>query len=122
MKHLHTLLLSLILLSSISYAQPMNNWNVNVLLDATAPKHGMYKECHASTLIEVEPGKYQLAWFGGSYEGADDVRIWSSFYDQDSIWTAPVPIANSTTHKGEPQPCWNPVLFKTNGGKNYTVL
>ncbi len=38
-----------------------------------------FKQCHASTLVELKDGRLLAAWFGGSYEGATDVNIWISF-------------------------------------------
>ncbi|OWK44549.1 sialidase family protein [Fimbriiglobus ruber] len=66
--------------------------------------------CHASTLLEVEPGKLLAAWFGGRDEGAKDVQIWSSRFD-GAAWSTPEVIG---TEPGFP--CWNPVLFQTAKG------
>jgi predicted neuraminidase len=69
-----------------------------------------FKSCHASTLVEHEPGKLLAAWFGGDDEGAKNVQIWASAFDGKG-WSAPVVVGS------EPgQPCWNPVLFKTAKG------
>jgi len=64
-----------------------------------------FPSCHASTLVEVEPGTLLAAWFGGKAEGANDVKIWGSVYD-GKTWTAPDVWALETGF-----PCWNPVLF-----------
>jgi len=66
-----------------------------------------FPSCHASTLVEHEPGKLLAAWFGGKDEGAKDVQIWSSRFDGKK-WGELVVLG---TEPG--QPCWNPVLFKT---------
>jgi predicted neuraminidase len=72
-----------------------------------------FPSCHASTLVENEPGKLLAAWFGGKDEGAKDVQIWSSAFDGKK-WGELTVIAS------EPgQPCWNPVLFKTAKGTLY---
>src|SRR4051812_28370322 len=69
-----------------------------------------FPSCHASTVVEHEPGKLMAAWFGGKDEGAKDVQIWASTFD-GTKWTEPAVIGS------EPgQPCWNPVLFKTAKG------
>jgi predicted neuraminidase len=69
-----------------------------------------FPSCHASTLVEHEPGKLLAAWFGGKDEGAKDVQIWGSSFD-GKRWAEPAVMG---TEPGEP--CWNPVLFKTAKG------
>ncbi|MFM7150044.1 MAG: exo-alpha-sialidase [Gemmataceae bacterium] len=69
-----------------------------------------FPSCHASTLLEAEPGRLLCAWFGGKDEGARDVRIWQAAFD-GKRWSEPVMVAE------EPNiPCWNPVLFKSEKG------
>jgi len=69
-----------------------------------------FPSCHASTLLEPEPGKFLAAWFGGTAEKAKDVQIWLSRYD-GAKWSAPEVVGS------EPgQPTWNPVLFKSSKG------
>ncbi len=69
-----------------------------------------FPECHASTVVETEPGKLLCAWFGGLKEGASDVKIWQSAYD-GKAWSPVEMVA------AEPDvPCWNPVLFKSSRG------
>jgi predicted neuraminidase len=72
-----------------------------------------FPSCHASTLVEHEPGKLLAAWFGGTAEGAKDVQIWSSTFD-GKAWSD---LAVIGTEPG--QPCFNPVLFKTAKGTLY---
>ena len=69
-----------------------------------------FPKCHASTLVEVEPGRLLAAWFGGKDEGAKDVQVWASRFD-GSKWSAPEVLG---TEPG--QPCWNPVLFEAGKG------
>jgi len=69
-----------------------------------------FPSCHASTLVEHEPGKLLAAWFGGKAEGAPDVQIWGSTFD-GKAWTEPAVLG---TEPG--QPCFNPVYFKTAKG------
>jgi predicted neuraminidase len=62
-----------------------------------------FSSCHASTVVEHEPGKLMAAWFGGDREGARNVQVWASSFE-GATWSEPG------------QPCWNPVLFKTAKG------
>jgi predicted neuraminidase len=65
-----------------------------------------FASCHASTLVELNsPGRLMAAWFGGTSEGAKDVKIWSALFDGEK-WTKPAVLAEEPGF-----PCWNPVLF-----------
>jgi len=75
-----------------------------------------FKQCHASTMVEVAPGKVLLSCFGGSAEGKKDVDIWLSSIDQQGI-SQPVDVANGIVSDTLRFPAWNPVLFKTKSGK-----
>jgi predicted neuraminidase len=69
-----------------------------------------FPSCHASTLVEVEPGRLLAAWFGGKDEGEPDVKIWAASFD-GKAWSPPAVVA------AEPGfPCWNPVLFRSRAG------
>ncbi len=59
---------------------------------------------HASTVVQFDSGDLMSAWFGGSGEGDDDVRIWYSIYS-DGHWCGAkqVPSSDTVAH-------WNPVL------------
>ncbi|HVO34884.1 MAG TPA: sialidase family protein [Gemmatimonadales bacterium] len=75
-------------------------------LFTTAP----FASAHASTIVESDSGLV-AAWFGGSREGATDVRIWLT-RETTGGWTPPVPVATGVTTDGARYPCWNPVLFR----------
>jgi predicted neuraminidase len=79
-----------------------------VFTDAPSP------ECHAATLAETADGVI-AAWFGGKYEGAEDVGIYVSHRDAAG-WKAPVEAAFPVEEGGKRLPCWNPVLFRPHGG------
>ncbi|HEV2491990.1 MAG TPA: sialidase family protein [Terriglobia bacterium] len=65
-----------------------------------------FKECHASTLVELPDGDLLAAWFGGKREGDPSVAIWGARRRQGT-WSPPEVWAR------EPGvPCWNPVLFR----------
>jgi predicted neuraminidase len=65
-----------------------------------------FPSCHASTIVEVSPGEFLAAWFGGSDEGKRDVAIWGARKSGDGAWSEPRELAR------EPQiATYNPVLF-----------
>ncbi len=69
----------------------------------TAP----FRECHASTVVELPNGDLLAAWFGGQEEGDKSVAIWLSRKPRGGAWSPPVSVASYSE-----APCWNPVLFR----------
>jgi alpha-L-fucosidase len=69
-----------------------------------------FKECHASTIVELSNGNMLVAWFGGAEEGAKDVCIWRAV-NKKGAWSKPVVIATGIINDTLRYPCWNPVLF-----------
>ncbi len=66
--------------------------------------------CHASTIVELKPGSFLAAWFGGAGEGKPDVAIWGARYENGS-WGKPYELAR------EPNiATYNPVLFHSADG------
>lgn len=111
-KFIYMFLTSVLFFMNIS-AQPLNNAKVEVISDKTIFPMGTFEACHASTITELMPGKFMASWFAGSYEGAKDIAIWISVYENNN-WSSPVKAAEGEDSLGNPQPCWNPVLFKNN--------
>lgn len=70
-----------------------------------------FKQCHASTLVELSDGTFLAAAFGGTQEGNTDVSIWLSRYE-NGIWKAPEKVATGDAEDGNVYPNWNPVLYK----------
>jgi len=52
-----------------------------------------FAQCHASTIVEVTPGKYMVAAFGGTAEGNKDVCIWLST-SENGNWSEPSKMAD----------------------------
>jgi predicted neuraminidase len=73
---------------------------------------------HAATLVELEPNKIMAAWFGGKYEGAKDVGIYFSNYE-NKMWSVPKNLVQPLIKEGDTLPCWNPVLFKSKSQNLY---
>eukprot|EP00250_Pteridium_aquilinum_P013308 c21263_g1_i2 orf=670-1854(-) len=63
------------------------------------------------SLFQVEKGVFLVAYFGGTYEGEPDVKIWSQLYE-GGAWSEPKLIDEE-----EDVPMWNPVLFKMPDGE-----
>lgn len=69
-----------------------------------------FNACHASTVLCLPDGDIICAWFGGTREGNEDVRIWYSI-KHGQKWSEPVCLNTDCT-----EPHWNPVLFLKNDG------
>lgn len=64
--------------------------------------------CHAATLVETASGELMAAWYGGSRQGAQDVRIWGANY-RDHQWHAPRQLTEPLPDNTDAH--WDPVLF-----------
>ncbi|NML64851.1 exo-alpha-sialidase [Hymenobacter sp. RP-2-7] len=78
----------------------------------TAPP---FRQCHASTLVEVARNKFLVACFGGSQESRPDVAIWLASLDAHGA-SAPQRVADGVVNDTLRYPSWNPVLFQVRGG------
>lgn len=77
-----------------------------------------FAQCHASTLVQLTDGSILVAFFGGSYEGAMDVKIWGTNLHSGN-WTNPRVLADGSVSDTLAYPCWNPVLYSTKQGLLY---
>src|SRR5436853_337808 len=107
-----TIIVFCLVISSSLYAQPRWKKIDGELIFSSPP----FAECHASSIVEVSPGKLVVACFGGSREGANDVGIWLTSKEGDK-WGKPVNVANGVMNDSLKFPCWNPVLFREKSGK-----
>lgn len=67
--------------------------------------------CHASTVLPLDDGSVIAAWFAGSSESDDDVKILTSVRGTDGKWGEPIRVSAdpNVAH-------WNPVLFQNDDG------
>lgn len=70
-----------------------------------------FAQCHASTLLRTNDGKFLVAFFGGTKEEDRDVGIWLS-RGYPKHWSTPTEIV-----KLREEAHWNPVLFKAPSGE-----
>lgn len=71
-------------------------------------KEKFFASCHASTILKFGD-KLFCAYFAGSQEGKDDVRIFLSV-NENGKWREPKQMTFT-----DDIPCWNPVLFEYDG-------
>ncbi len=71
------------------------------------------RDCHASSLIELENGDLLCTWFGGTRESHPDVQIWISRKPIGGSWSVPVPVAKAEEELGGS--VFNPVIVQCGG-------
>ncbi|MGI4739112.1 MAG: sialidase family protein [Janthinobacterium lividum] len=108
--------LALLALLGVGFGTPalaQQTWKITKqeLLFSAPP----FRQCHASTLVEVTKGKFLVACFGGSQESKPDVAIWLTTIDKSGS-SAPQRVADGVVNDTLRYPTWNPVLFKVRGG------
>jgi len=91
------------------------NTKVQIITKESIFDQAPFEACHTSTLVQLNDDKIMAAWFGGKYEGSNDVAIWIATKNHGQ-WTAPVKIVTGVTNTNHPIACWNPVLFKAKNG------
>ncbi|HBB90680.1 MAG TPA: sialidase [Bacteroidales bacterium] len=77
-----------------------------------------FKQCHASTLVELADGEILIAFFGGSFESSPDVKIWGTRRIKGD-WSEPGILADGRLSDSLIYPCWNPVLYQATNDELY---
>ncbi|UOR06093.1 exo-alpha-sialidase [Hymenobacter aerilatus] len=108
----HLLLAAILLPLSVS---AQSNW-VKMKEEVLFPDPP-FRQCHASTLVEVSDGKLLVSCFGGSGEGQKDVAIWLATIDKQGQVSRPKSVATGVVNDTLRYPTWNPVLFREQQGK-----
>ncbi len=77
---------------------------------------------HSGTLTQLSDGSLLAAWFGGTREGAGDVKIYLARKQPDStLWSTPVVIASREETSGDLKrhidKLGNPILFADSRGR-----
>ncbi len=70
---------------------------------------------HAATIAELPDGDLLTAYFGGNWEGADNVCIWTQRFHQGQ-WSAPRMAVDGVLNDTLRKACYNPVLYQIPGG------
>lgn len=105
-------------LTAIHICLKAQNHSANIELSGFVANEMPTPACHAATLAETRPNQLIAAWFGGSYEGAKDVGVYTSYY-QNGKWSKPICIVRPKVDGQDTLPCWNPVLYKSKKGLLY---
>jgi len=99
-----------------SNAQPVTNrYKLKIREREYIFSNPPFKQCHASSLVELSGGNIMAVWFGGTYERHPDVSIWGSVRSADG-WSSVRLLADGRINDTLRYPCWNPVLFKLKNG------
>lgn len=106
MKIILNILLVIVLLSACS-----DNHKAGIVKSQFIFENQPFEACHASTIVELGNEVYMAAWFGGSYEGCNDVCIYTALY-KEGQWETPRKVAVGKIDSLNTVACWNPVLFK----------
>lgn len=79
-------------------------------------------ETHAATITEADDATLIAAWYAGTGENNDDVKIWASRKPDGKPWSEPVIVDTGEREvDGKPSEfaCWNPVLITHPDGTIY---
>lgn len=82
-----------------------------ILLEEFVFTNSPTRDCHASSLLELENGDLLCTWFGGSREGAPDVKVWLARKPKGGQWQSPV----SVVDRGG-KTVFNPEFVQLKGG------
>lgn len=84
-----------------------------IVLEELVFENQLTRDCHASSLIELESGDLLCTWFGGTRESHPDVQIWVSRKPIGGVWSEPVPVAKAEEELGGS--VFNPVIVQCGG-------
>ena len=103
-KKLVSLMLAVIMLATSAAPASAASFDYSVEKGTVVASDAKTDSTHASTIVLLNDGSLMSAWFGGTGEGDDNVRIWFSVYKNGGWCEAKqVPSQDTVAH-------WNPVL------------
>lgn len=111
-------------LSAQTTAVPsFDNVRAQVLCSQFLYDEAPFPSCHAATIEALPCGDLVAAFFGGAYEGSNDVGIWLCHKENgEAAWTAPECVARGEVGDSVQHPCWNPVLYRLPGTEGELLL
>lgn len=84
-----------------------------IVLEEFVFPDSLTRDCHASSLIELENGDLLCTWFGGTRESHPDVQIWVARKPIGGGWSTPTPVAKAEEELGGS--VFNPVIVQCGG-------
>ena len=84
-----------------------------IVLEELVFENQLTRDCHASSLMELENGDLLCTWFGGTRESHPDVQIWVARKPIGGVWSEPVPVAKAEEDLGGS--VFNPVFVQLGG-------
>lgn len=84
-----------------------------IVLEELVFENQLTRDCHASSLMELENGDLLCTWFGGTRESHPDVQIWVARKPIGGVWSEPVAVAKAEEELGGS--VFNPVIVQCGG-------
>ena len=66
-----------------------------IVLEELVFENQLTRDCHASSLMELENGDLLCTWFGGTRESHPDVQIWVARKPIGGVCSEPVAVAKN---------------------------
>jgi len=115
MKRIVSVLIFSVFIFTNLISQVTTDWRTGILIDEFIYEEAPFASPHAATIAET-PSGLVAAWYGGTYEGNEDVSIYLSRLE-DGSWTVPELVADGIQNESLRYPAWNPVLYQVPGGE-----
>lgn len=108
-----TLLVAMVLVACAPKVPEVPASKKAIVLEELVFENQLTRDCHASSLMELENGDLLCTWFGGTRESHPDVQIWLARKPIGGVWSEPMAITKAEEELGGS--VFNPVLVQLGG-------